>query len=126
MLLSLRAGVAPRPRLNLRPIPSERNCNGYSGAGARPVKQVISIFDVINVNVVRFVPIGWPRIRPRINERHPIAVIKKSRVPAYEVHREAVYAEKMVMPEIQSEAILGNSVTDVTAPLPPSAVVILP
>ena len=44
------------------------------------VINIVSIASVIDVYVVSFVPCCRLRFRPRINERHPIAIILEARI----------------------------------------------
>jgi len=90
------------------------------------VIHVVPIAGVIDIYVVGFVPRRRPRFRPRINERHPIAVVLKARIPAYEDHRQAADAEEVIAPEVASEAVFGNPVAVIAAALTSSTVVVIP
>jgi hypothetical protein len=87
---------------------------------------VVPIVGVINIYVVGFVPRRRPRFRPRINERHPIAVVLKARIPAYEDRRKAVDAEEVVTPEVEPEAVFRNSIAVIAAALTPTVVFVIP
>jgi len=87
---------------------------------------VVPIAGVINIYVVGFVPVRRPRFRPRINERNPIAVVLEARISAYEEHRKGVDAEEVPTPEVEPEAVFGNSVAVVAAALLPGAVFVIP
>jgi hypothetical protein len=95
-------------------------------AGVHAVIYVVPIVGVINIYVVGFVPRRRPRFWPWINERNPIPVVLKARIPAYEDRRKAVDAEEVVAPEVEPEAVVRNSVAVIAAALTPTAVVVIP
>jgi hypothetical protein len=109
-----------------RPILSRRDIDCDPDAGAHAVIYVVPIVGVINIYVVGFVPRRRPRFRPRINERHPIAVVLKARIPAYEDRRKAVDAEVVVTPEVEPEAVFRNSVAVIAAALTPAVMFVVP
>jgi hypothetical protein len=79
----------------------EHDANGNPIAGIRRVTQVISVTDVININVIGVVP----TCRPRLNKSEPIAAILKARISAN--HPGTLDAEFVPSAKIGTEAIIG-------------------
>jgi len=79
----------------------EHDANGNPRAGIRRVTQVISVTDVININVIGVVPTR----RPRLDESEPIAAILKARISAN--HPGTLDAEFVPSAKIGTEAIVG-------------------
>ncbi len=79
----------------------EHDANGNLSAGIRRVTQVISITDIININIIGVVPTR----RPRFDESEPIAAILKARISAN--HPGTLDAEFVPSAKIGTEAIVG-------------------
>jgi len=104
----------------------KRNHDCDPDARVIPVIHVIPAIDVININVVGFVPRRRPILRPWIHERDPVAVVLETRIPAHEKHRKGAHAEEVLSPEVEPEAVIGNSVAVIAAALLPGAVLRIP
>jgi len=123
----LGAWAGARPQLKKPPCSLlERNGHRDSNAGVHAIIEVVPIAGVVKIYIVGFVPSRRPRFRPRINKRHPIAVVLEARIPAYEEQRKPADAEEVVTPEVVPKAVIRNSVAAIAAALLPGAVIVIP
>jgi hypothetical protein len=89
--------------VNVQSRTLEDNADCESRAGIVRVVHVISAVDVIDVDVVRVVPVGWPGF----DEPKPIPAVAEARVSANQnwvANVEVVFAPKM-----RAEALIRNS-----------------
>ena len=103
-------------------ILSERNTDGDPGTAWKPaVEQVISVIDVIDVNVVGFIPVVSPVFWIRLNRAEPIATVLETRRSGHHQEGEAEDAEPMVAAIVGVEVVVRNAVAVVAAALLPGA-----
>ncbi len=103
----------------------DANCN--TGATRKPtVVQVIPAIEVIDVNIICFVPIDSPVFWIRIDAVEPIATELEAWKPAHHQEGEAVDAEPVIPAIVVPEIVVWNAVAPVAAALLPSAVLGLP
>jgi hypothetical protein len=91
--------------------------------GLAAVVKVVAVL-VIDVNVIKSVPICGPVFRPRIYHQERKAAVLETRIA--QVHRGAADAEEVLAAERDREAILRNVVTPIAAALRPGAMLGLP
>jgi hypothetical protein len=91
-----------------------------------PVEHVVTVIHVIHVNVVGFVPVCRPVLRPWINEAEPITTVLKAWKPANHSEGQAVDAECVLPAVVAAEVFVWNAEAAVAAALLPSAVLGLP
>jgi hypothetical protein len=100
----------------------KRNADGHPGAAGIPaVVQVIPVFDVHDVNVICFVPVGSPEFRIRINDTEPIATVLETWKTANLHKGEAVNAERVDRAIVAGEIYVRNPVAVIAAALLPCA-----
>src|SRR5882762_9746981 len=99
------------------PRRSERDVNGDCNAGMMLVIHVVAVIDVVNVNVVGFIPGARPVFRPRIDDTEPEAPVLESRIASHDNHRGAVNAEPASAAKVIVEAGFGNAISPVAATL---------
>jgi hypothetical protein len=102
--------------------------NRYRDSDARIVRviQIVTIICVVQIDVIGLVPVRRPIVRPRIDERNPIAVVLESRKPADKQYRKTAYPEMVVTSEIETETGIGNAIAIVSATLLPRFVIAAP
>src|SRR6267142_2669756 len=108
------------------PRRSERDVDGDGNAGMMPVIHVVAVIDVINVDVVGFIPGARPVFRPRIDNTEPEAPVLESRIASHHNHRGAVNSEPASAAKVIVEADFGNAVAPVAATLAPGMMFMLP
>jgi hypothetical protein len=86
--------------------------------------QVISVV-IVNIDIVRGVPVVCPILRPGIDEHEPIVAVPEAGISAND-DGAVLNAEPVLTPEIEAETTLGNVITAIAAALIPSSVVDLP
>src|SRR5467141_3446674 len=91
-----------------------------------PVIHVISVIDVVDVDVVSFVPGARPVFRPRINETEPTALVLESGVSIHHNNWVSVNAKPVSAAKMSAEAVFRNAVAPIPPPFPPTFVVTLP
>jgi hypothetical protein len=82
--------------------------------------------DVVNVNVISFVPRARPVFRPRIDDTEPEAPILKSGVSTHNNYWCAANAKPVSPAKMCAETVFGNPVTAVTSTFVPSMMFMLP
>jgi hypothetical protein len=113
----------PSPFVNH--LKRDANCN--PGAVRIPtVIQVIPVIEVLDINIVRLVPVVSPVFWIRINGTEPIATVLEARIPANLHEGEAVDAERVIPTIVATEIVVRNTVAVVAAALRPSAVLGVP
>ena len=91
-----------------------------------PVVHVVSVVDVVDINVVSPVP-GWrPCFRTGIDDAEPVAPELKTRVAFDCDHGNFVNAEPVSAAEISVEAINRDAISVVAAAIVPGAMLSLP
>jgi hypothetical protein len=90
------------------------------------VVHVVPIVLVENINVVIFVPVVSPIVRPRVNYAKPKAVVLEAREAANNHKRLAVDDEPVLRAKVAVVTVLRDTVAVVAAALLPRAVVGLP
>jgi len=103
-----------------------RDADRNSNAGVPVVVQVVTVANVVYVNVVGFVPILCPVSRPRVKATEPIAAVLKPGIPAYNHEGKVVDAEPVTPTVIATKVRVRDAVAVIAAALTPSAVVGLP
>ena len=91
-----------------------------------PVIHVIPVVDVINVNLVSFIPGGRPVFRPRINHAEPEATVLEPRVSGHDDYRDRVNTEPVSTAKMRAEVVFGNTVASVTPAFAPAMMFMLP
>ena len=102
----------------------DRDCDPL--AGVRAVIHVVPIVGVVDIDIVSLIPVRSPVFRPGVDERDPVAVVLEARIPADEDQRKLADVEKVLMPEVEPEAVIGNPVAVVPAALTPGAMFVMP
>ena len=90
------------------------------------VIHVISIPDVVDIDVVRLVPGARPILRPWINHAEPKASVLKSGVATHNNCWSGTNPKPVCAPKMCTEAVFGNVITAVSPAFVPSAVLMLP
>jgi hypothetical protein len=90
------------------------------------IAQIISAIVVIHPNVIVFIPIASPVLRPRINEAEPVAAVLKAAISANIHHWETVDAEPVILTIVGTVTVIRNAIAVVSAALLPGAVLGLP
>jgi len=103
-----------------------RNPDRYPGPRIPAIKQVVSIVYVIDVDVVRVIPVVSPVFRPWVDGTEPVSAILETRVSSHHHEREDADSEPMIPSKVSAETFIGNTVSVVSATLRPSAVIRLP
>ena len=94
---------------------------------ARVVEIVAAAFRiVIHVDLIGLEPVRRPKIRNRIEQREPNAVVLKFRITADVNQRQAIDEEWMARPKIGAESSLWYAVAAITAAFAPVAMFPLP
>ncbi len=91
-----------------------------------PVIHVISVIDVVDVDVVSFVPGARPVFRPRINETEPAAFVLESGVSIHHNNWVSVNAKPVSAAKMSAEAVFRNAVAPITPTFAPSMMFTLP
>jgi hypothetical protein len=91
-----------------------------------PVIHVIPVIDVVDVNVVSFVPSARPVFRPWINDTEPEAAVLESGVSTDDQEWGAVNAKPVSTAKMRTEAVFRNAVAPVTAAFAPATMFMLP
>jgi hypothetical protein len=91
-----------------------------------PVIHVITVIHVINIYVVRLVPIVCPVFRPRINHAEPETAVLEPGISAHHNYRDRVDPEPVCAAEMRAEMVFRNTVTPVTAAFMPVVMFVLP
>jgi len=104
--------------------------HGHADGNARPgiatIEEIISVVHIVDVHVVRVIPVISPVFRPRVHRAEPIAAVLKARVSSHDHERENADFEAMIPPEVSAEMLIGNEIPLITATLPPGTVIRLP
>ncbi len=90
------------------------------------VIHVIPVVNVVNVNVVGFVPGVRPVFRPRINQTEPEASVLEPWISAHDNYRDGVNAKPVATAKMRAEMAFGNTVASVTATFVPVMMFMLP
>jgi hypothetical protein len=104
----------------------ERDVDGDRDSGMPPVIHVIPVIDIVDVNVIGFVPIGRPIFRPRINDTEPEAPVLESRVATHDYHWGAVDAKPVSTAKVRAKPVLRNAVASVAPAFAPGMMFMLP
>jgi len=101
----------------------ERDTDGNTRAARIPaVVHVIPAVDIIDVHVVRLVPVISPILRIRIHGAEPIATVLEAPISAHHHEGKTINAEKVISAIVAAEIDVRNAVTVIAAALLPSAV----
>ena len=90
------------------------------------VVHVIPIINVVDVNVIGFVPGARPVFRPWINDTEPETPVPESRVSTHYKHWGAVNAKPVLTAKVGTKAVVGNAVASVASTFMPSSMFLLP
>ena len=90
------------------------------------VIHVISVSDIVHIDVVGFVPRARPVFRPRINETEPEAPVLESGVSVHDNCWGVANAKPAATAKIRTEAVFRNVVTAVTPTFAPTTMFTLP
>ncbi len=90
------------------------------------VVHVITVIDVVHINVVGLVPPGRPVFRPRINQTEPEAAVLESGVSLYNNDGDAANAKPVAPAEMRTEAVFRNAIAPVASALAPTMMFALP
>lgn len=104
----------------------QRNIDCDGDSRMLPVVHVVSVVDVVNIDIVSPVPGGRPGFRAGINHAEPVAAVLETRVAFDYYDRYLVDAEPVSAAEVGVEAIVRNAVSVVSAAIVPGAVLALP
>ena len=104
----------------------ERDVNCNCDFGIAPVIQVVTVIDVVNVDVVGFVPGARPVFRPGINQTEPEAHVLEPWISIDNDDWISMNAEAMCAAKVGAEAVFGNMISAVTAAFAPTAMFTLP
>ena len=105
----------------------ERSVNRDCHSRMPPVVEVISSANaLVNVNIVRFIPVRPPCSRPWINQIEPKTTVLEARVTFDNHHRHAVNAEPVLPPKMRAEPVIWNAIAAITAPITPVVMFMLP
>jgi hypothetical protein len=91
-----------------------------------PVVHVISVIDVVNVDVIGPVPNRRPGFRARINHTEPEAPDLETRRPFDHYDWDLVDAKPVSPAKMRAEAIVRNAVSVIAAAFVPGAMLSLP
>ena len=83
------------------------------------VAEIVAVIYVIDVNVVRLIPVRRPGFRPWINNREPETAVLEARASIDDDHGRAVNAEKVSTAKMLAEPVLWNPVAYVTTAVVP-------
>src|SRR5271167_2659825 len=103
-----------------------RDVDRNADAGVPSVIQVVTVANVVHVNVVGFVPVRCPVARPRVNATEPIAAVLKPGIPTYNHEGKVEDAEPVAPAIVATEVSVRNAVAVIAAALLPGAVIGLP
>lgn len=90
------------------------------------VVEVIAVVDVVDVNVVGFIPGGRPIFRQRIYDAQPKTVVLESRVTADHHDRVVVDMKPVGAAEVHAESVFGDAVAAISAAVVPGVMFALP
>jgi hypothetical protein len=90
------------------------------------IVHVVSIIDVVYINIIGFIPFGCPVFRPRIGETEPEAAVLESGVSVHDDNWGTANAKPVCTAKMCTEAIFRNAVTPVAATLAPTTMFMLP
>src|ERR1035437_5857165 len=94
----------------------------YAGTTGIPaVEQVVAIAVVIDIDIVRLIPVGSPILGIWIHHAEPIAAVLEPRIGADDQEGEVVDVEEVIRPVVAAEIAIRNSVAVVPATLLPAA-----
>jgi hypothetical protein len=97
------------------------NVDGDAIARIPAVVQVIAVARIVDVDVIVVVPVAGPVFRPGVGQAEPIAAVLKAGISTDDHDGVAVNAERVAGAKVTVIAVLGNTVTVVTAALLPVA-----
>jgi hypothetical protein len=100
------------------------DCNSI--AGMPPVVQIVSFIGVIDIYIVAIVPVVGPIFGPRVNQAEPKPAVLEAGISANDQDGKTIDAEPVITPKMPTEMVVGNTVADVAAALPPVSVLGLP
>jgi hypothetical protein len=91
-----------------------------------PVVHVVSVVDVVHIDIVSPVPGSGPGFRARINHAEPVATVLEPRVAFNHYDRHLMHAEPVSAAEVGVKAIVRNAVSVISAAIVPGAMLALP
>jgi hypothetical protein len=107
-----------------RPLLRDGDCD--RNAGISSVEEIISVANIVYINVVGLVPVLAPVFRHRVKATEPIAAVLEAGISANRLEREAIDVESVAPTIVATEIRCRNAVAVIAAALIPSAVVGLP
>ena len=86
------------------------------------IVKIISVTDIVDIDIIAFVPVVCPVFRPRVNETEPITAILEPGISTDNQKRLTVDAEPVAPAKVAIKMIFRNAVAAVAAALLPCAV----
>lgn len=91
-----------------------------------PVAEIVSVVDVVNVDIIGLIPGRRPDFRNGIHDRDPDATVMETRAAIYDDHGHAVHAEAVCTPEMFVELRWRNAVSDIASAIVPAVMLVFP
>jgi len=88
--------------------------------------QVVAAICVVDIHIVRVVPVVRPTSWIRIDHAEPVTAILEARISADNQEGEPADSESMTFAEEAAKVIVGDAISAISAPVAPAAVVCLP
>lgn len=90
------------------------------------VIQVVAVIGIVDIDIVRVIPIAAPVSRIWIDHAEPVTAILETRISANNEEGKTTDPESMPPSKVATEAVVGNAISVVSAALLPTMVVCLP
>ena len=87
------------------------------------VIQVITIVDVIDIDIIIVVPVISPIGWPWVNKAEPIAAVLEAGVSTLNHERKAANSEPVARPKVSTKPAVGNAISVISATLLPGTVI---
>jgi hypothetical protein len=126
------ASKYPRPRAHATVIDPlhvsrlHRDADRNPNAGISSVVEIVAIVGIVDIDIVRVIPVTGPVTRIGIDHAEPVASILEAWISADNEERETADAESMIPSKGSAEVVVWNAISTVSAALCPGAVVGLP